>query len=46
MTGSGMLIVNPPYTLAQHMAQAMPVLKSALCEPNGHTLVRELTGEA
>ena len=46
MTGSGMLIINPPYTLAQHMAQAMPVLKNALCEPNGHTLVRELTGEA
>ena len=44
--GSGMIVVNPPYTLAQHMAQAMPVLKSALCEPNGHTLVRELTGEA
>ncbi|MED5389943.1 MAG: 23S rRNA (adenine(2030)-N(6))-methyltransferase RlmJ [Pseudomonadota bacterium] len=46
MTGSGMLIVNPPFTLAQHMAQAMPALKAALCEPNGHTLVRELAGEA
>ena len=44
--GSGMIVVNPPYTLAQHMAQAMPVLKNALCEPNGHTLVKELTGEA
>ncbi|MCG8393164.1 MAG: 23S rRNA (adenine(2030)-N(6))-methyltransferase RlmJ [Pseudomonadales bacterium] len=46
MTGSGMLVINPPYTLAQHMAQAMPALKDALCETGGHTLVKQLTGEA
>lgn len=46
MTGSGMLVINPPYTLAQHMAQAMPVLKKLLCDPEGHTLVRQLTDEA
>ncbi len=45
MTGTGMLIINPPYTLAQHMAQAMPLLKDALCDTNGHTLVKMLTGE-
>ncbi len=46
MTGSGLLVINPPYTLAQHMAQAMPVLKKLLCDPEAPTLVRQLTEEA
>ena len=45
MTGSGMLIINPPYTLAQHMAQAMPLLKEHLCDTGGHGMVKRLTGE-
>ncbi len=45
MTGSGMLVINPPYTLAQHMAQAMPLLEKHLCETGGHTLVKRLTEE-
>ncbi|MCG8439762.1 MAG: 23S rRNA (adenine(2030)-N(6))-methyltransferase RlmJ [Pseudomonadales bacterium] len=45
MTGSGMLIINPPYTLAQHMAQAMPLLKEHLCDTGGQGMVKRLTGE-
>ncbi len=30
MHGSGMFVVNPPWTLAQTLAQNLPVLRDAL----------------
>ena len=44
MTGSGMLVVNPPYTLAKHMQQALEELNpllSATGEFQVHQLVPE-----
>lgn len=46
MTGSGMLVINPPYVLAQQMAQAMPVLKSQLCNEGGSTLIKTYNQES
>ncbi|MDX1802906.1 MAG: 23S rRNA (adenine(2030)-N(6))-methyltransferase RlmJ [Alcanivorax sp.] len=43
MTGSGMLVINPPYLLAQHLSQTLPLLKQQLCDRHGHTLVKPLT---
>ena len=45
MTGTGMLVINPPYTLAQHMAQALPVLQKHLCDTGGSVSVKMLTDE-
>ncbi|WP_040296681.1 23S rRNA (adenine(2030)-N(6))-methyltransferase RlmJ [Alcanivorax hongdengensis] len=45
MTGSGMLVINPPYTLAQQLSQTLPVLRQQLCDVGGHTLVKPLTAE-
>ncbi|MEQ9508759.1 MAG: 23S rRNA (adenine(2030)-N(6))-methyltransferase RlmJ [Alloalcanivorax xenomutans] len=45
MTGSGLLVINPPYTLAANMKQAMPVLQAALGDGHGHHRVAQRTGE-
>jgi 23S rRNA (adenine2030-N6)-methyltransferase len=46
MTGSGMLIFNPPYTLAEEMKVVMPLLNKHLSMP-GHrprSLIRAIAG--
>ena len=44
MTGSGMLVVNPPYTLAKHMQQALEEL-SPLLSATGEFQVHQLVPE-
>jgi 23S rRNA (adenine2030-N6)-methyltransferase len=46
MTASGMIVVNPPWTLATEMQQALPYLAQALGENGaGHYRCQELAGE-
>ena len=46
MTGSGMIVVNPPYTLKTDMEMALPVLNKFLGEgDSGHTILEQLTEE-
>ena len=35
LTGSGMFVVNPPWTLAAALAESLPALKSALAQDRG-----------
>ncbi|AQS41399.1 MAG: Ribosomal RNA large subunit methyltransferase J [Candidatus Tokpelaia hoelldobleri] len=41
LDGSGMIIINPPYTLAQEMAALAPVLLQQLGEDKGANLVND-----
>ncbi|UZE96630.1 23S rRNA (adenine(2030)-N(6))-methyltransferase RlmJ [Alkalimarinus alittae] len=46
MTGSGMVVVNPPYTLKADMEIALPVLDKLLSEGmSGSTVLEQLTEE-
>ncbi len=36
MTGSGMLIIRPPYVLKDQMEQALPVLQETICQEGGN----------
>jgi 23S rRNA (adenine2030-N6)-methyltransferase len=46
MTASGMIVVNPPWTLFTEMQQALPYLAQALGESGaGHFRHEELAGE-
>lgn len=47
MTGSGMLVINPPYTLAADMTAALTQIAPLLAEPDyaGSWQVRQLVGE-
>lgn len=46
MTGSGMIVVNPPYTLKADMDMALPVLDKLLSEGEcGSTILDQLTNE-
>lgn len=44
MTGTGMLVINPPWTLMGEMQETLPFLCETLA-PDGHWSARELTGE-
>jgi 23S rRNA (adenine2030-N6)-methyltransferase len=44
MTASGLLLLNPPWTLAVQMREALPLLQEQLAA-SGHWLVRNLVGE-
>ncbi len=44
MTGSGMIVINPPYTLKTEMEKALPVLDKYL-GISGSTLLKQLTEE-
>ncbi|WP_413736240.1 23S rRNA (adenine(2030)-N(6))-methyltransferase RlmJ [Sodalis sp. RH21] len=46
MTGSGMIVINPPWMLEQQMAELLPWLHQALVPTgHGHTLVRWVVPE-
>lgn len=45
MTASGLLLVNPPWTLATQLREALPVLQQQLAAARGHWLVKNLVGE-
>lgn len=46
MTGSGMVVVNPPYTLKTDMEKALPVLSKLLDQTDkGRFIVEQLTNE-
>ncbi|MDX3773798.1 23S rRNA (adenine(2030)-N(6))-methyltransferase RlmJ [Chromatiaceae bacterium AAb-1] len=45
MTGSGMLVINPPYTLANEMQQALTELQSLLGATGSHWQVTQLVDE-
>jgi 23S rRNA (adenine2030-N6)-methyltransferase len=45
MTACGMLVVNPPWTLATQMRSALPLLQQHLAPEAGHAWVRNLVGE-
>ena len=44
MTGTGMLAINPPWTLMEEMRKTLPFLCETLA-PGGHWDARELVGE-
>lgn len=45
MTGSGMLVINPPYTLAQSLAPALSEMQQQLGNPASHYQIMQLVGE-
>jgi 23S rRNA (adenine2030-N6)-methyltransferase len=45
MTASGLLLLNPPWTLAAQLREALPVLQQQLAPATGHWLVKNLVGE-
>jgi 23S rRNA (adenine2030-N6)-methyltransferase len=45
MTASGLLLLNPPWTLAAQLQEALPLLQQQLAPGAGHWLVRNLVGE-
>ena len=45
MTGSGMIVVNAPWTLAAEMEEALPWLAQVLGEEGGHYRMYQLSGE-
>ena len=46
MTGSGMIVINPPYTLKADMEKALPVLSKRLNEGEGGSfIIEQLTKE-
>lgn len=44
MTGTGMLVINPPWTLMGELQETLPFLQKTLA-PNGHWSARTLVGE-
>jgi 23S rRNA (adenine2030-N6)-methyltransferase len=45
MTASGMLVVNPPWTLGKVMQECLPLLQSAFAPDTGHWFVKNLMPE-
>lgn len=45
LTASGMLVVNPPYTLPGQLRAVLPLLQQQIAPAYGHWLVRNLIGE-
>jgi len=45
MTGSGMFVVNPPWTLAETLRECLPVLKSSLALDGGSSFHIETSAE-
>lgn len=45
MTGSGMLVINPPYTLAQELTQALSEVKQQLGNSHSYTLIKQVVPE-
>jgi len=45
MTASGMLVLNPPWTLAAQLNDILPLLQQQLAPAGGHWLVRNLVPE-
>lgn len=45
MTGSGMLVINPPYTLAQSLAPALSEVQQQLGNPASHYQIMQIVGE-
>jgi 23S rRNA (adenine2030-N6)-methyltransferase len=45
MTASGMLIINPPWTLGKTMQECLPRLQSFLARETGHWFVKNLVPE-
>lgn len=45
MTGSGMLVINPPYTLADDLTQALSEVQQQLGLANSHYQISQLVGE-
>jgi 23S rRNA (adenine2030-N6)-methyltransferase len=45
MTGSGMVVVNPPFTLEARMREALPWLEATLGEGRGRWLAQRLAEE-
>jgi 23S rRNA (adenine2030-N6)-methyltransferase len=45
MTASGLLLLNPPWTLAAQLREALPLLQEQMAPETGHWLVENLVGE-
>jgi len=45
MTGSGMLVINPPYTLAAELAQALAEVQQQIGLPQSQYQITQLVGE-
>jgi 23S rRNA (adenine2030-N6)-methyltransferase len=45
MTASGLLLLNPPWTLAAQLREALPLLQQQLAPGTGHWSVTRLVGE-
>ena len=45
MTASGLLILNPPWTLAGQLSEVLPLLQQQLAPGTGHWLVKNLVAE-
>ncbi|KRS22736.1 ribosomal RNA large subunit methyltransferase J [Alishewanella sp. WH16-1] len=45
MTGSGMLVINPPYTLAQSLAPALSEVQQQLGNPASRYQIMQIVGE-
>ena len=45
MTASGMLVLNPPWTLAAQLNNILPLVQQQLAPDTGHWLVQNLVGE-
>ena len=45
MTGSGLFILNPPWTLAQQMRDVLPWLQQQLAQADGHYSLCQITPE-
>jgi 23S rRNA (adenine2030-N6)-methyltransferase len=45
MSASGMLVLNPPWTLANQLTNCLPLVLQQLAPDTGHWVVRNLVGE-
>ena len=45
MTACGLLLLNPPWTLAAQLREALPLLQQQLAPDTGHWFVKNLIGE-
>jgi 23S rRNA (adenine2030-N6)-methyltransferase len=45
MTASGLVLLNPPWTLAAQLREALPRLQEQLAPASGHWVVKNLVGE-
>ena len=46
MTGSGMIVINPPWTLKQEMEHVLPFLKKTLANSDGFYRIEQLVDES